>query len=214
MRLLLLLACTAIMHTADAQFLLESNKQIFSIPGLMDSLNKHKIVAILPFKTTVSYKRMPKGYNPELAKDEERKMATNLQSGMYTYLIRKAENYTVTFQDVEKTNILLRKAGILDKLDEELPETVAGILGVDAVVRCNYAYEKTGSEAGAIIGAALIGGAAKTGSGALTMQINAGKSGTLLWRFYKEMNESAMSNANALMERMMRKVSRNFPYEK
>ena len=41
-----------------------------------------------------------------------------------------------------------------------------------------------------------------------------GASGELLWRFYKEMNEDVMSSANAVMERMMRKVSRNFPYEK
>jgi len=46
------------------------------------------------------------------------------------------------------------------------------------------------------------------------MQINNGVDGVLLWRFYKEMNEGVFSNANELMERMMRKVARNFPYEK
>lgn len=54
----------------------------------------------------------------------------------------------------------------------------------------------------------------KTASGALTMQIYNGSDGNLLWRFFKEMNEGVFSNANEMMERMMRKVSRNFPYEK
>ena len=35
-----------------------------------------------------------------------------------------------------------------------------------------------------------------------------------LWRFSKTMDETAFSSANQLMERMMKKVSRNFPYEK
>jgi len=46
------------------------------------------------------------------------------------------------------------------------------------------------------------------------MHIYNGSDGNLLWRFFKEMNEGVFSNANEMMERMMRKVSRNFPYEK
>ena len=91
---------------------------------------------------------------------------------------------------------------------------LAKILKVDAVIKCSYAYEKTGSEGGAIAKAILLGGGGKTGSGSLVMQINQGNSGELMWRFYKEMNESFTSSANEVMERMMRKVSRNFPYEK
>jgi hypothetical protein len=40
----------------------------------------------------------------------------------------------VSFQDVEKTNILLKKAGIADKLDEMTKDEVAKALGVDAVI--------------------------------------------------------------------------------
>jgi hypothetical protein len=45
-------------------------------------------------------------------------------------------------------------------------------------------------------------------TGELTMQINNGKDGELLWRFYKQMK--MMSSPSAVMERMMRKVGRNF----
>ncbi len=137
-----------------------------------------------------------------------------MQQGMFTYLVRKREKYTVDFQDVERTNILLRQAGVFDKLDEMLPDSIARILGVDAIIRCSYAYEKTGSESGAIVKTVLIGVPGKTGSGSLTMQVYNSKDGELLWRFYKEMNETITSNGNEVMERMMRKVSRNFPYEK
>ena len=46
------------------------------------------------------------------------------------------------------------------------------------------------------------------------MNINDGKSGELLWCFTKEMNEGAFSSANEMDERMMRKETSNFPYEK
>ena len=192
----------------------ESAKQIFESPKLKEEVAKHKTVAILPIKTTISYKRPPKNFDAAANKAEEESSATNFQQGMYTYLLRKAKNYTVTFQDVERTNALLKKNGVFDKLDETLPDTLAKMLGVDAVIKCSYAYEKTASEAGAIVKTLLFGGfGSKTASGSLTMQIYNGKDGELLWRFFKSMNENLMGNANEVMERMMRKVSRNFPYE-
>ncbi len=204
--------CLLTTTTTFAQF--ESSKQIFKAPGFKDSLEKHKVVAILPFKATIAYKRMPKGFDLEGNNLEEKKLGINMQQGMYTYLLRKGSKYTVTFQDVERTNILLKQAGVFDNLEMMLPDSLAKILKVDAVIKCSYAYEKTGSEGGAIVKALLIGGGGKTGSGSLVMQINQGNSGELMWRFYKEMNESFTSSANEVMERMMRKVSRNFPYEK
>jgi hypothetical protein len=192
----------------------ETAKQIFTAQNLPAVLSVHKNVAIVPFRVTIGYKRMPKGFDLEGNRLEEQKSGLNLQQGMYTYLLRRSTDYFVSFQDVERTNALLRKAGVIDKIDETLPDELCKILGVDAVIKCSYAYEKTGSEAGSIAVAVLFGVASKTGSGNLTMQINNGLDGALLWRFYKEMNETAFSSGNEIMERMMRKVSRNFPYMK
>jgi hypothetical protein len=209
-----LVTCLCISQASEAQFSGERAKQTFSIKGLDDSLATHKTVAILPFKATISYKRLPKNHDPAQQKEEEKTLAENMQQGMYTFLLRKAEKYTVTFQDVERTNAILKKNGVFEKVDELLPDDAARLLGVDAIIRCSYAYEKTNSEGGAIVKAVILGGGGKTGNGSLTMQIYSGVSGTLLWRFFKEMNENVTSNANEVMERMMRKVSRNFPYEK
>ncbi len=192
-----------------------AQKQEYSIPNLKSELAKHKIVAILPFRVTISFKKMPKDFDAEGNKLQEANEGVNMQQGMYTYLLRKEKDYTVGFQDIDRTNILLKKAGVYGKFEEILPDSLCKILGVDAVIKNSYAYEKTASEAGAIAKTLLFGGfGSKTASGSLTMQIYNANSGTLLWRFYKEMNESAFSSADDLMERMMRKVSRNFPYEK
>ncbi|SEQ78255.1 hypothetical protein SAMN04488023_10194 [Pedobacter rhizosphaerae] len=199
--------------SARAQF--EGSKQIFESPKLNVEKPNHKLVAILPFNTKISYKKMPKNFNAEANKDQEKTMSKSIQSSMYTFLLRKASNYTVEFQDPDKTNILLKKAGVQDKLDELTKDEVAKILGVDAVLGGNFETEQSKSEAGAIASAVLFGGfGGKTGTGTLTLTLNSGASGDLLWRFFKTMNDNITTSTDDLVEHMMRKVSRNFPYSK
>lgn len=199
--------------SAFAQF--EPAKQTYSAPNLKSEIQKHKTVAILPFNVAITYKRVPKHYDESATKSEEQNLTTNLQSSMFTYLLRKADKYSVTFQDPTRTNALLKSKGVYDKLDLLTQDSICKILGVDAVIESNYEYEKTASESGAIVKTVLFGGmGSKTGSGALTLQIYNGKDGALLWRFYKAMNDDVMSSTDELITRMMKKVSRNFPYEK
>lgn len=210
---LLIILCFLTSTLAFCQF--EGDKQIFESPKLKEEITTHKMVAVLPFKSTISYKRLPKNFDATANLEEEKKSSLSLQSGLYTYLLRKSPDYTVAIQDPERTNILLRQNAIYDKIDEMTPDALAKILGVDGVIKCTYAYEKTGSEAGAIIKSLIIGfGTGKVATADLTMNIYNAKDGDLLWRFYKQMSEDVMSSPSAMMERMMRKVGRNFPYEK
>lgn len=117
-----------------AQFLGEGSKQVFSSPNLKTEIYKHKTVAILPFNATISYKRMPKNFDAEGNKRDEQALSTGMQSGMYTYLLRKANDFSVSFQDIERTNILLKQKGIYDKINEITQDSICKALGVDAVV--------------------------------------------------------------------------------
>ena len=192
----------------------QASKQTYEVANLKRLLSEHKIVAILPFNVTIAYKHLPKGFDAEGNKREEAKEGINMQEGLYTFLLRKSKSYTVTFQDAETTNILLKKSGLFDKLDITLKDSICKVLNVDGIIGCSYEYEKTGSEAGAIASTLLLGFGGSVATGTLTMHLYNGKDGTLLWRFAKEMKEGAFTSANDMMERMMRKVSRNFPYEK
>jgi hypothetical protein len=192
-----------------------SQKQIFEHPQLKSKIASHKIVAILPFSVALTYKKQPKNFDAAANKEKELQMATSIQSSMYTYLLRKQKNFGVTFQDVDKTNILLKKAGLYDKLDQSTSDEIAKALGVDAVIGGKFENQQTKSEAGAIATAVLFGGfGGKTGDGNLTMTLNNGADGELLWRFYKSMDEGLGTSTDDLVEHMMRKVSRNFPYDK
>ena len=185
------LICIVSFNNLNAQF--ESNKQVYVGSGLPELVSTAKIVAILPFKANISYKRMPKGTTVESIKEEEKVLTTTMQQGMLTYLLRKSDDYTVKFQDVERTNALLKKAGVYEDTDAVLADSLCKILGVDAVIKSTWTYEKTGSEAGAIALSLVVGVNKKVGSGGLTLQIYGAKDGELAWRFYKEMNESAWS---------------------
>jgi hypothetical protein len=210
-KIFFLLLATITHLTTNAQF--ETAKQIYSSNNLNTFIRNAKKIAILPFNSKISFKKMPKGVTYEMIKDEEKQSNYQLQDGMFTYLLRKSNDYTVSFQDVNMTNAILRKNNI-DDINIITPDSLCKILNVDGIIKCNWSYEKTGSEAGAIAAAALFGVSKATASGSLVMQIYSATDGELIWRFYKEMNETAFSNASALMERMMRKVGRNFPLEK
>lgn len=215
MKIKLLLFSISLLATFSGFSQFEAAKQTYSAPNLKSEIQKQKMVAILPFDVSIIYKRVPKHYDSSATKSEEESLKTNLQSSMFTYLLRKADKYSVTFQDPTRTNALLKAKGVYDKLDLLTQDSICKILGVDAVITSNYEYEKTASEGGAIVKTVLFGGiGSKTGSGALTLQIYNGTDGNLLWRFYKAMNDDVMSSTDELITRMMKKVSRNFPYEK
>ena len=206
-----LLIASVFIYTASFS---QGAKQIFESPNLKSVVYSAKKVAILPFNVSISYKKMPKGMSLDQIKDNEKAESIQMQQGMYTYLLRKLDNYSVSFQEVDRTNSLLKKNGVFDNLDDVLSDSLCKILGVDAIIKSSWTYSKTGSEAGAIASALLLGVSKGTGSGQLVMQINSAKDGEMVWRMSKEMTESAFSSANALMEQMMRKVGRVFPFEK
>jgi len=206
----LLIALTA--NTVSfAQF--EGSKQVYESQNLKSIIKTHKIVAILPFDAKITYKKQPKDFDAAANKEQEKTFSKNIQLSMYTFLLRRKQDYTVEFQDPDKTNILLKKAGMLDKLDEFTKDEVAKALGVDAVLGGRFETEQTKTEAGAIASAVLLGGlGGKTGTGTLFLTLNDKQNGDLLWRFFKTMDANIMSSTDDLVERMMRKVSRNFPY--
>ncbi|MES2277815.1 MAG: hypothetical protein V4592_17445 [Bacteroidota bacterium] len=191
-----------------------AQKQVYEAPNFKTILKGHKTVAVLPLRVTISYKKFPKNYNAADNAVQEKEEGINMQQGMYTYLLRKSKDYFVSFQETQRTNILLKQAGVYDKMDAITADSLCKILKVDAVIQSTYAYQRTGSEAAAIAKTLVFGFGGSTASGSLTMQINNGTDGALLWRFYKEMDEGIFSSADELMARMMKKVARNFPYEK
>ena len=113
-----LLLCFLLIGLSGAAFCqFEPAKQVYSAPNLKTAVQAHKTVAILPFSVSVAYKKLPKNYDSSATKSEAEQLKTNLQSSMFTYLLRKGGKYTVTFQDPTRTNALLKSHDAYNSLD-------------------------------------------------------------------------------------------------
>jgi hypothetical protein len=207
-KIIFLLALFPIGLTATAQW--EPAKQIFESPKLSSEVAKHKVVAIIPFDVMIKYRKQPKNFSAEANRAQELSMSTSIQQSLFTYLLK--DKYSVSFQDVDKTNALLKKSGAADSLSKFTKDELAKILGVDAILGGKFQTEQTASDGAALAGAILLGMKGKTGTGTLFLTLNNSTDGELLWRFVKTMDDTIMGSTDNLVERMMRKVSRNFPY--
>ncbi|MES3016788.1 MAG: hypothetical protein V4721_03370 [Bacteroidota bacterium] len=197
---------------AFAQF--EGSKQVFKSPNLPAAIVSHKTIAILPSDVLITHRKQPKNFNPEVDREKEIKMSASIQGSLYTYLLRHSDEYPISIQTVDETNLRLKKAGMTGNLDQFTRSEIASALGVDAVLGSRFEMRETQSDGLAIATMVLVSGAGgRTGIGKLTLTLNNGADNELLWRFYKSMNENVIASSTDLTERMMRKVSRNFPYK-
>lgn len=194
--------------------LITAQKQIYEADNLKELTIKHKKVAILPFNISITHRKQNEALNAEFNRQQEETMSNSIQTSMYTFLLRRRKDYTVEFQDVEKTNILLKRAGVFDKINDLTKDELAKILEVDAIISGKFENEQTRTDKQARNNVMWLGTGGKTGSGTLTMVLNDGTSGDMIWRFYKTMDDNYRKSTDDLVESMMRKVSRNFPYDK
>lgn len=177
---------------------------------------KHKVVAILPASVNI-------GLRPNQAKntsaDQMRQMqlqsALDYQSRIYAWLLRRnlQQHYTVEFQDVSQTNSVLRKANLTDEdMRTQSPQDLAKMLGVDAVLTTNVQTSKPMSDGAAVAVGLLVGAWGATNQANITVNINDGTSGKLLWKYDFVAAGSVGSSPENIVNALMRNASRKFPY--
>ncbi len=209
--LIFLVWSTTLVHAQG--FLSEGSKQIFTSPQLPKQIRAHQTVAILPVEAKITYAKLPTIFNSKAHQEQEAGLGQNIQKSLYSYFVRKAKSYSVTFQDVEKTNTLLQEAGMYGQLKNYTPDQIAKVLGVDAVLDGKFDLEQTHADKAAFITAVVMRDyVGKTGLGSLTLMLYHGENGELLWRFFKIVDDDFTAANKELVERLMRKVSRNLPY--
>lgn len=182
-----------------------------------DSITKdHKIIAIVPFKTTVKLrpKKLKELKEGDLEKIE-RAEGEALQVAMHSWFLKrkKRETLKVEVQDPTRTNALLKKANITyDNIEDQLPEDLAEILGVDAVVAGTFETDKPMSDGASIALGVVFGFFGSTNSAVLNMSIYNGEDAVLLWNYNKKVRGSIGSDSDDLVNTLMRKASRRLGY--
>lgn len=189
----------------------------YTNPNFKQLSSQHKLIAILPADVRITYKAQPRYFDYEANRDKETDLAYKVQSALYTFLLEREMKNTIGFQDLEKTNVLLKRAGMIDSLKSFTKEEIAKALGVDAVVSENYEVEhfnvrpdhtKPSPKENTTALPAI------TGSATLTVVLNDSTSGDLLWRFYINDRDYETFSTMDMIERVTKKPVKNFPYAK
>lgn len=147
----------------------------------------------------------------------QKEEGTNIQKQLYTrYMKRWSDGkYTVKFQDVDKTNVLLRRANMSDENIENFTKSEIGkALGVDAVISGTVKREKPMSTGAAVASAFLLGFGGSTNSVNVNMTVHDSAEGDLLWSYDHEVGGGLGSSSQGITKSLIKATSKKFPYRK
>ena len=191
--------------------------KIYTASNFQEAQSTHKTLAILPFDVSIDTKRLPKGVTMEMLEQEQNDTGYGLQGDIYTYFLREIgrDHYTVTFQDINKTNRLLADAGInYQNIHTTSMEQLASILGVDALVSGKATMAKPMSDGAAVAMGLLIGLWGPTNSVNTTITVHEGLRGDLVWKYDYEAAGNIARSRQSVSNALMKNASKKFPYKK
>lgn len=209
---LTILLCGVIVISSRAQ-----TKEIYTNPRFDSIAKDHSNLAILPFDVTINLRPKQKEKLKEgEIENLQKKEGEGVQSAIQTYFLKqkKEDEFKVNFQDVSKTNALLAKSNwTQDSLKSKTREEICALLGVDGIISGTLFTTKPLSEGASLAIFFLTDGWGPTNSGKCTINVHEAKAGELLWKYEKTLSRSLGSDINSIINAMMRKASRKFPYE-
>jgi hypothetical protein len=197
-------------------FMAACGPKIYKSDNFGAALARHKTVAILPAEVTIQLRpNEAKKVTAQDMNDMQTKSAYDIQDKMYGWFLRRSDkfHYTVTFQDINKTNAKLKDAGIAyEDLRSKDRGDLARILGVDAVMQGKTVSEKPMSEGAAVAVGVIFGAWGSTNKVQTAINIHDGKSGELLWKYDYEASGSIGSSTTRLVDALMKNATKKFPY--
>jgi hypothetical protein len=195
-----------------------SQTKLYVHPDADTYVANTKTIAILPMKVQVKLRpKQLKDFTSEQIIEMGKNESLDIQKAMYTWFLTRKKRGTmlVGIQNPTRTNALLKKEGIdIHSYDEYLPSELGKILGVETVITGSYETSKPMSTGAAIGLAVLTGGMFATNSAVMNMDFTSTTDDELVVNYNKKVKGSLGSDAQDLINVLMRKVSRRIPYTK
>tara|TARA_B100000767_G_C19629471_1_gene477604 strand:+ start:100 stop:732 length:633 start_codon:yes stop_codon:yes gene_type:complete len=189
----------------------------YTTENFADYQSAHKVVAIVPFMVSMSSGNRGKEITKADLLAEEETQSLNFQRAVYTEFLEKVEKQkvTVSFQDIDDTNTLIRRAGGFDAQGRiNLTKAELGkVLGVDAVISGSMILSKPMSTAAAAVTTVLVGWG-KSNEGKVNLTIHDSESGTLVWSYDHTASGGVLSTPEQLAKSLMKNIASKFPYKK
>lgn len=193
-----------------------AQKAIYQSDAFEVLSKNHKMLAILPFAAKLELMDEKILYRENLD-DLEKKEGYEVQNALQNYFLKgnKRKNYKVDFQDIKNTNNILEKNGInISNIDIYTTQELCKILKVDGIISGNLTINALISKGVSTSYDFIAFITGKSDYGRIAIKVSDGSSGKLLWRYEKSINRKSGKNTFAIIEDMMKKATRKFPYDK
>ncbi|MFP2994452.1 hypothetical protein ABN763_01015 [Spongiivirga sp. MCCC 1A20706] len=195
--------------------MLAQGKNSYESPDFDELTEEHQTIAIIPFLTSLNLEDDIKADQLEKLEEQEGYEAQNALESYFLRRNNKRKAFVVDFQNVGDTNrILLDNNITYNDLDIYSPQELCKILKVDGIVSGKLilsALISEGIDESFDLIAFLSG---KSDFGKIIIKTSDGNTGRLLWRYEQTITRKTGKNTFAIIEKMMRKASRKFPYDK
>jgi hypothetical protein len=190
--------------------------QSYVNPKFYSLAKNHQTVAVIPFDVQIGLRpKERETITPEQLREMELKEGVSVQNGLVNWFLRKAnrKDLRLEFQDVAATNALLAKQGIdASNIKNYTPHELASILGVDAIMGGLMKTSKPMSEGASVALGMAIGFWGTTNTGDITITLNNGAEGAVLWKYSTDLSGSLGTDMDAIIDGLMRRASKKFPY--
>jgi len=173
-------------------------------------------IALLPLNVQVKLRpKQLKDFTSEQIEEMEKNESLDIQKGMHSWFLtrKKRGEFSKSIQTPQRTNALLKKAGIdIHTTSDYLPSELGKILGVDCVVMGSFETSKPMSDAASIAIGALFGAFGSTSSAVCNIDFYDTRDDELVVNYLKQIKGSLGSDSQDLINILMRKVTRRIPY--
>jgi hypothetical protein len=189
--------------------LLASCARMYYSPDSFALTKKHKTIAIMPPKVTIT---ATKKVNAEALKIQQESESANIQQAMYSWMLKRKLQGRITQEilDVETTNARLAKAGYPQTLLTS--EEICKALEVDGVINTTVKMSKPMSEAGAVVLGLITGFWGATNEVKINMTITDCNFSKVVWNYDNTYSGGVGSSPEQLVDGIMRNASRKMPY--
>ncbi|MGB5822368.1 MAG: hypothetical protein WBG90_22990 [Saonia sp.] len=193
---------------------INAQKNIYESNKFDELSENHKTLAIIPFLTNLD---LEEDISKEELKVLEEREGLAVQDALETYFSRgkKRKKFLVDFQNVDNTNALLAKNNIsYGNIDIYTITELCKMLKVDGIISGNIDLNillSKGVPTDFSFIDYILGDA---NYGRIGIKVSDGNTGKLLWKYEKEINKKSGKNTNAMIDDMMKRATRKFPYDK
>ncbi|MGB5205216.1 hypothetical protein [Eudoraea sp.] len=194
--------------------LINAQKNVYESSKFDDLSKDHHVLAIIPFFTHLS---LEENITKEESKKLEKKEGYAVQDALETYfgLGKKKKKFTVDFQNIKNTNAILAQNNITyHNIDTYTIKELCEILEVDAIISGNLDINILISKGIPVEFSFMDYILGDANYGRIGIKISDGKTGKLLWKYENEINKKSGRNTADLIDKMMKRLVRKFPYDK